>query len=134
MLPRHSCDLCSDYRTGNGPPLTGRANGTEEHPMAGVDILATAFNGGNLAYLSDLYAKWVASPASVDASFSELFESLGDDAKAVLTDSAGASWAPRRFDVGEPEAAKPAAKGGKPAPAVHAAEQAALVQQALTLG
>ena len=83
--------------------------------MAGVDILATAFNGGNLAYLADLYAKWVASPASVDASFSELFETLGDDAKGVLSDSAGASWAPRRFDLGEPELAKPAAaKGGKP--------------------
>ena len=78
--------------------------------MAGVDILATAFNGGNLAYLADLYAKWVASPASVDASFAELFESMGDDARAVLTDSAGASWAPRRFDIGEPEPARPAGK------------------------
>ncbi len=85
--------------------------------MAGVDILATAFNGANLGYIADLYAKWVASPASVDASFAELFETLGDDARAVLTDSAGASWAPRRFDVGEPEAAKPVVKGGKPAPA-----------------
>ena len=99
--------------------------------MAGVDILATAFNGGNLAYLADLYARWVASPASVDASFSDLFESLGDDAKAVLTDSAGASWAPRRFDVGEPEPAKPAAKGGKPAP-VAVAEAAAVDIRAAT--
>ena len=85
--------------------------------MAGVDILATAFNGGNLAYLADLYSKWAASPASVDASFAELFETLGEDAKAVLSDSVGASWAPRRFDIGEPEPAKPAAKGAKPAPA-----------------
>jgi 2-oxoglutarate dehydrogenase E1 component len=113
-----------------GSPRARRAAGKEEHPMAGVDILATAFNGGNLAYLSDLYAKWVASPASVDASFSDLFESLGDDAKAVLTDSAGASWAPRRFDVGEPEPAKPAAKGGKPAPAATPAAQAVDIRAA----
>ncbi len=101
--------------------------------MAGVDILATAFNGGNLAYLADLYAKWVASPASVDASFSDLFESLGDDAKAVLTDSAGASWAPRRFDVGEPEPAKPAAaKGAKPVTATAASPAAAIDIRAAT--
>ena len=77
--------------------------------MAGVDIIATAFNGANLAYLADLYSRWVANPGSVDASFADLFEALGDDARAVLSDSAGASWAPRTFDVGEPEPAKPAA-------------------------
>ncbi len=77
--------------------------------MAGVDIIATAFNGANLAYLADLYARWVANPGSVEPSFADLFEALGDDARAVLSDSVGASWAPRKFDVGEPEAAKPAA-------------------------
>jgi 2-oxoglutarate dehydrogenase E1 component len=85
--------------------------------MAGVDILATAFNGANMAYIADLYARWVASPGSVDASFAELFEALGDEARSVLGDSVGASWAPRTFDVGEPEPAKPAPKGGKPTPA-----------------
>jgi len=85
--------------------------------MAGVDILATAFNGANMAYIADLYARWVANPGSVDASFADLFEALGDEARSVLGDSVGASWAPRKFDVGEPEPVKPAAKGGKPAPA-----------------
>ncbi len=85
--------------------------------MAGVDILATAFNGANMAYIADLYARWVANPGSVDASFADLFEALGDEARSVLGDSVGASWAPRMFDVGEPEPARPAAKGGKPAPA-----------------
>ncbi len=79
--------------------------------MAGVDILATAFNGANMAYVADLYARWVAAPGSVDQGFAELFESLGDDARNVLADSAGASWAPRRFEVGEAEAPKPAPKG-----------------------
>ncbi len=81
--------------------------------MAGVDILATAFNGANAAFIADLYARWVERPNSVDASFAELFAALNDEARSVLTDATGASWAPRRFDVGEPEPAKPAA--GKPA-------------------
>ena len=92
--------------------------------MAGVDILATAFNGANLAYLADLYARWVANPASVDASFAELFETLGEDTRSVLTDSTGASWAPRSFDVGEPEPARPAAKPGKGKDAAPAAAPA----------
>jgi len=83
--------------------------------MAGVDIIATAFNGANLAYLADLYARWVANPSSVEASFADLFAAMGDDARAVLSDSVGASWAPRNFDVSEPEPVKPAAKGEKPA-------------------
>ena len=91
--------------------------------MAGVDILATAFNGANAAFIADLYAKWVERPSSVDASFAELFGALNDEARFVLTDASGASWAPRRFEVGEPE---PAAKPGKaeakaaPVPALSA--------------
>ena len=87
--------------------------------MAGVDILATAFNGANAAFIADLYARWVERPGSVDESFAELFEALNDEARSVLTDATGASWAPRRFDIGEPEPAKPAAKGrgAKPEPA-----------------
>ncbi len=79
--------------------------------MAGVDILATAFNGANMAYIADLYARWTQNPGSVDTSFADLFEALGDEARSVLGDSVGASWAPRTFDVGEPEPARPAAKG-----------------------
>ena len=41
--------------------------------MAGVDILASAFNGANAAFIADLYARWVADPAAVDPSFAELF-------------------------------------------------------------
>ncbi len=89
--------------------------------MPGVDVLATAFNGANAAFIADAYAKWVANPASVDPSFAELFAALNDEARSVLTDASGASWAPRRFMVDEPEAApRPAAKGGKPAPEAKA--------------
>src|SRR5512140_3693575 len=75
--------------------------------MAGVDILASAFNGANAAFIADLYARWVENPASVDASFADLFGALNDEARAVLEDAAGASWAPRHFAVDAPEAAAP---------------------------
>ncbi len=81
--------------------------------MAGVDILATAFNGANAAFIADAYARWVADPGSVDPSFAELFGALNDESRAVLTDALGASWAPRRFAIDEPEPpAKPQGKAG----------------------
>ena len=91
--------------------------------MAGVDVLATAFNGANAAYLADLYARWSSDPASVDPGFAEIFAALDDDQRAVLTDASGASWAPRRFSVdGADGAARPAAKlNGAAAPAADAA-------------
>ena len=63
--------------------------------MAGVDILATALNGGNAAFIADMYARWVEDPKRVDPSFAELFGALNDEARAVLEDATGASWAPR---------------------------------------
>jgi 2-oxoglutarate dehydrogenase E1 component len=78
--------------------------------MAGVDILATAFNGANAAFIADLYARWVQSPGSVDPSFAELFAALNDESRAVLGDSVGASWAPRRFAVADPDPVKLAPK------------------------
>ena len=77
--------------------------------MAGVDILATAFNGANAAFIADLYAKWSAEPGSVDPSFSELFEALNDEARAILGDATGASWAPRAWSGDSPDHAAPAA-------------------------
>jgi 2-oxoglutarate dehydrogenase E1 component len=96
---------------------------TKESKMAGVDILATAFNGANAAFISDLYAKWAAEPASVDPSFAELFAALNDEARSILTDAMGASWAPRHYEFGEPEPVKPAAKGAAPVVAGPTEEQ-----------
>jgi 2-oxoglutarate dehydrogenase E1 component len=63
--------------------------------MAGVDILASAFSGGNAAFLGDQYARWAVSPDSVDPSFGDLFSALNDEARSVLEEATGASWAPR---------------------------------------
>ncbi len=98
--------------------------------MPGVDLLAQAFNGANAAFIADLYARWAANPASVDESFAELFGALNDEARGVLMDASGASWAPRHFDVNEPEPAKPASKGAKAAPPVQQGATAEQVRAA----
>jgi 2-oxoglutarate dehydrogenase E1 component len=64
--------------------------------MAGVDILASAFSGANAAFMADLYARWASDPRSVDPSFAAIFEGMDEDARAVLGEAAGASWAPLR--------------------------------------
>jgi 2-oxoglutarate dehydrogenase E1 component len=72
--------------------------------MAGVDILASALSGANAAFLGEQYARWAANPQSVDPTFAELFSALNDDARSVLEEATGASWAPRHI---EPEADEP---------------------------
>ena len=64
--------------------------------MAGVDILASAFSGANAAFLGEQYARWATNPNSVDPTFAELFGAMNDDARAVLEEATGASWAPRQ--------------------------------------
>ncbi|AHJ63960.1 2-oxoglutarate dehydrogenase E1 component [Granulibacter bethesdensis] len=67
--------------------------------MAGVDVLASAFSGANAAFIADMYARWASDPGSVDPSFARLFEALGDEERAVLAETEGASWAPRPHKV-----------------------------------
>ena len=89
--------------------------------MAGVDILASAFSGANAAFLADLYARWAADPASVDPSFGELFGALNDEARSVLEDATGASWAPRQSAFGECAPAAPQHRGVRSRAAVQRA-------------
>ncbi|MBR0647820.1 2-oxoglutarate dehydrogenase E1 component [Plastoroseomonas hellenica] len=102
--------------------------------MAGIDILATVMNGANAAFLADLYARWAEKPDSVDPSFQDLFAALNDEARAVLMDASGASWAPRpRGGFGEVPEPAPAVAGkgrkdakGAPAADPEAARRAVL--------
>jgi len=48
--------------------------------------------GGNAAYIEDLYARYVADPATVDAEWREFFQNLKDEAADVVKASRGASW------------------------------------------
>ena len=73
--------------------------------MAGVDILASAFSGANAAFLGEQYARWATDPGSVDPTFAELFGALNDDARAVLEEATGASWAPHYLEPNGHEAA-----------------------------
>ncbi|MDE2333374.1 MAG: 2-oxoglutarate dehydrogenase E1 component, partial [Rhodospirillales bacterium] len=82
--------------------------------MPGMEMLASAINGGNAAYVADLYARWVRDPGAVDPGFAELFAALNDEARAILTDASGASWAPRSFAIPAAEATKPPAKAAAP--------------------
>jgi 2-oxoglutarate dehydrogenase E1 component len=70
--------------------------------MAGVDILASAFSGANAAFLGEQYARWATDPESVDPTFADLFSALNDDARAVLEEATGASWAPHHIDTLRP--------------------------------
>lgn len=67
--------------------------------MAGIDVLASAFSGANAAFLGEQYARWATDPTSVDPSFSDLFAALNEEARSVLEDATGASWAPRPADL-----------------------------------
>ena len=101
--------------------------------MAGVDILASAFSGANAAFLGEQYARWATEPGSVDPTFAELFGALNDDARAVLEEATGASWAPHHVEPsgaepgGEPTA--PVAPSRPPARALPAAAEALSQEQ-----
>jgi 2-oxoglutarate dehydrogenase E1 component len=101
--------------------------------MAGVDVLATAMTGANAAYLADLYARWAEKPDSVDPSMAELFAALNDEARAVLTDASGASWAPRIRGAFGPDPEVPAAPARRTtdSPAAQAATAEAARRQVL---
>jgi 2-oxoglutarate dehydrogenase E1 component len=51
-------------------------------------------SAANPEYIAGIYAKYAQNPASVDASWSVLFNGLGDDAKSIMAELQGASWKP----------------------------------------
>ncbi len=88
--------------------------------------------GANAAYLADLYARWAEKPDSVDPSMAELFAALNDEARAVLTDATGASWAPRTRGAFGPDPETPAAaRRATDSPAAQAANAEAARRQVL---
>ena len=76
--------------------------------MAGIDVLASAFSGANAAVLGEQYARWATDPSSVDSSFGDLFAAMNDEARAVLEDATGASWAPHMVEPTTPRPAEAA--------------------------
>jgi 2-oxoglutarate dehydrogenase E1 component len=48
--------------------------------------------GTNIAFIEELYARYLGDPGSVDESWRGFFADLGDDLEVVLADSRGATW------------------------------------------
>lgn len=60
----------------------------------------------NADFIAELYNRYAESPASVDPSWRGFFDNLQDDARSVLEETRGASWAPSKLDkiIGHHEA------------------------------
>ncbi|MFD0985906.1 2-oxoglutarate dehydrogenase E1 component [Methyloligella solikamskensis] len=58
------------------------------------DVFArTSFlHGANAAYMEQLYARYMRDPSAVDPEWRQFFETLGDEADAVLREAEGPSW------------------------------------------
>ncbi len=66
----------------------------------GSIIEQTSFlNGANATFVAEIYAKYLDNPDSVDPSWRDFFATLHDDARELLDELRGASWAPRSTAV-----------------------------------
>ena len=63
--------------------------------MAGQQEAATFLSSGNGVFVAELYERYLQNPSSVDPSWTGFFSTLSDDARAMLDEMRGASWAPR---------------------------------------
>ena len=79
-------------------------------------------SSGNAVFVAELYERYLQNPASVDASWTGFFATLSDDARAMLDEMRGASWAPRDAAVIGEDGLVPADNG--PAGAVLATPMA----------
>jgi 2-oxoglutarate dehydrogenase E1 component len=52
----------------------------------------------NADFIAELFQRYAANPASVDPSWRGFFENLSDDAREMLDESRGASWAPANIE------------------------------------
>src|SRR5471030_2640295 len=65
--------------------------------MRAMQTNETSFlSGANVAFVTELYARYAEDPQSVEPGWRSYFASLGEEAAAALGDLRGASWAPRQ--------------------------------------
>lgn len=57
-----------------------------------VNTIESVLSGTNLTFVTELYARYLKNPQSVDQSWQQLFSQLDDDGVALLQDIQGASW------------------------------------------
>ena len=82
--------------------------------------------GGNTLFIAELYARYVANPASVDSSWADFFADLNDEAQEVLREVKGASWTPPPIPETLPSKADKGKKDAKPGIDVQSARAATL--------
>src|SRR5271169_4714243 len=63
--------------------------------------LTSFLYGGNADYIEDLYARYETDPKAVDAEWQSFFQSLKDDARDVVKNASGPSWARPNWPVPE---------------------------------
>ncbi len=51
-------------------------------------------SGSNAGFIEDLYLRYQNDPSSVDVSWQQYFQTLGDDADTIVNESKGAPWTP----------------------------------------
>ncbi|MBL4739715.1 MAG: 2-oxoglutarate dehydrogenase E1 component [Sneathiella sp.] len=51
-------------------------------------------SGANAGFIEDLYLRYQNDPTSVDGSWQQYFQTLGDDAETIVAESKGAPWTP----------------------------------------
>ncbi|MFT6556697.1 2-oxoglutarate dehydrogenase E1 component [Sneathiella sp.] len=51
-------------------------------------------SGANAGFIEDLYLRYQNDPTSVDSSWQQYFQTLGDDAETVVAENRGAPWTP----------------------------------------
>ncbi len=56
-------------------------------------------NGANATFVAELFSRFLENPGSVDHSWAEFFGTLPDDAREMLGEMQGASWAPHDAQV-----------------------------------
>ena len=60
-------------------------------------------NGGNSAFVEDLYARWATDPKAVEPSWRSFFTSLHEGADAVKRAAEKPAWAPARGPEPRPD-------------------------------
>ncbi len=70
-----------------------------EHSPNDIFRASSFLQGQNATYVEQLYARYAADPASVDAAWGEFFRALGDDEATVRADARGPSWARHDWPV-----------------------------------
>ncbi len=51
-------------------------------------------SGSNAGFIEELYLRYQNDPASVDSSWQQYFQTLGDDAETIIAETNGAPWTP----------------------------------------